>query len=168
MKPYEEELGAAQLRQLAEQKRQEQAQEIQKKQQDALWNQKRAELGPKAVGPAKADLVKRAKAAAQKGELSLKIDLGVDEKRLRASSGNAVLQTTEAVLVEKMILSPGWNHAERVGWLFQSHDGLRLTEYGQGLIDALRKLGFTVSFTPHHIKDDPANPYFNATLAIEW
>lgn len=161
-------LSAGDLRRLAEQRRKEGTEDHQRRQHDALWSERRAELGPQALDPIRRALVRRAMAAAQAGELGLVVDLGVNEDRLRESSGNTLLSTTEALLSPRMLSQSNWDHSERIGWLLQTKDGKQLTAIGEQVVTALKGLGFQVQFSPFHVKDAPANPYHNATLTLSW
>ena len=161
-------LSAGELRRLAEQRRRELSADSERLQNDTLWTDRRAELSPQALDPIRKAVVRRAMAAAQAGELGLTVDLGVNEDRLRESSGNSMLATTEALLSPRMVLQATWDHQERIGWLLQTRDGQKLTSIGEQVVTALRSLGFQVRFSPFHVKDAPANPYHNATLEPSW
>lgn len=166
--PAGQPLSAGDLRRLAEQRRKETGADFERRQHDALWSERRAELSPLALDPVRRALVRRAMAAATAGELGLVVDLGVNEERLRESSGNAQLATTEALLSPRMLTQAGWDHTDRVGWLLQTKDGKQLTSIGEQVVVVLKGQGFQVQFTPFHVKDAPANPYHNATLTLSW
>ncbi len=161
------------FRQLAEAKKQEKLNDAQDRDErevalDKLWNKSRAEYGPKVVSPGRMELVRRAKVVAERGELTLNVDLGVNEDRLRISSSIKEFAFAEAALAEKAVLQPHWAYLERLGWLLQTRDGKYLSEHGEELKRALLSMGFHVRFTPHYIKDHFANPYFNALLDLDW
>jgi hypothetical protein len=164
---------AAFLRQLVQEKTEEHQQETTRVAEqgtalDQLWAQKRAEYADNACKAAKAEVVRRARKAAAARQTSLRLELGVDEKRLRASSQTAALNLAQAVLTDRSIEAPDWAYLERIGWIFQSRDGKALSPQGQVFVKMLQGMGLGVRFAPFCVRDSYSDPFSNAALEITW
>lgn len=164
---------AARLRELAAEKRRaqqeaERQRDIQQRALDQRWREARERLGPRAVALVKAEVLRRARAAAERGETGISVDLGVNEERLRASSSPKELNLAEAVLQKEPGPREVWDYVDRVGWLLQSLDGQGLSGEGEALIAALQEQGFSILFLPYFIQDNHAEPFVNARLEIQW
>lgn len=175
MKPPkpESETEVEKLRRLAEERRAaERAAAAQRKHEgDALeqrWAKKRGDYAQVIVAPMQQELLRLCRKAAEDGQSSLVVDLGVDEGRLRQASPTAALSLADAVLAPKALEDPRWAYTGRVGWVIQMRDGRGLTPAGEELIARLRGLGFEVRFTPYHTQDSYAEPFCNAKLHLSW
>jgi hypothetical protein len=164
---------AARLRQLADERRRELEQagrerDLERQALDQKWREAREKLGPKAVLVAMIDLLQRARAAAERGETGLGVDLGVDEDRLRTTPRGRDLALAEAVLAQPPDPKKRWPYLDRVGWLLQSRDGQTPSDHGDALIAQLQEQGFSILFLPYFVQDNPSDPFSNARLEIQW
>ncbi|MDW8280908.1 MAG: hypothetical protein RMK29_04295 [Myxococcales bacterium] len=164
---------AARLRELAAEKRREQEEagrqrDLQQRAIDQAWREARERLGPRAIALVKAEVLRRARAAAERGETSISVDLGVNEERLRISSSLKELNLAEAVLKREPGPREAWDYVDRVGWLLQSFDGQGLSAEGESLVSTLQEQGFSILFLPYFVQDHHAEPFVNARLEIQW